>query len=221
MFDWDGTITGVPLSTVVRDTPFFTSSWCEARPHWGNMSICPHRYTEAGGSGSGYGHIDVVVTRDDVPEYPDIAMEYHAPWHLHLSTDHSYIFSFRNNSLPENYIFFLYGIDSGFGQNIGFCVPLNIPEDEISFQGDSELSELSTYEDLLADRTGSAYYWDREVGVVFRRFQVDQMRSWEDQVRCMPDNHNCPYFRIRTELENRGDTDCTQRAYPKYKKNPL
>ena len=49
VFDWDGTITGIPLSTVVKDRPFFTSSLSSSRPHWGNMSVCPHRYSEAGG----------------------------------------------------------------------------------------------------------------------------------------------------------------------------
>ena len=54
VFDWDGTITGIPMSMVVRDQPFYTSSLCEPRPHWGNMSICPHRYISPGGTGTGY-----------------------------------------------------------------------------------------------------------------------------------------------------------------------
>ena len=57
IFDWDGTITGTPKSMVVRDQPFYTSSLCEPRPHWGNMSICPHRYVSAEGSGTGYGDL--------------------------------------------------------------------------------------------------------------------------------------------------------------------
>ena len=43
IFDWDGTITGRPQWTVVRDQPFYSSSQCEPRPHWGNMTVCPHR----------------------------------------------------------------------------------------------------------------------------------------------------------------------------------
>ena len=54
VFDWDGTITGIPMAMIVRDQPFYTSSLCEPRPHWGNMSICPHRYISAGGTGTGY-----------------------------------------------------------------------------------------------------------------------------------------------------------------------
>ena len=57
IFDWDGTITGIPKSMVVRNQPFYTSSLCEPRPHWGNMSICPHRYVTAEGSGTGYGDL--------------------------------------------------------------------------------------------------------------------------------------------------------------------
>ena len=56
IFDWDGTITSQAMSMIVRDQPFYTSSWCEARPHWGNMSICPHRYVNAAGYGSGFQH---------------------------------------------------------------------------------------------------------------------------------------------------------------------
>ena len=56
VFDWDGTITGTPMTTVVRDQPFYASSLCESRPHWGNMSICPHRYVSGKGTGVGYGN---------------------------------------------------------------------------------------------------------------------------------------------------------------------
>ena len=61
IFDWDGTITGIPKSMVVRDQPFYTSSLCEPRPHWGNMSICPHRYVSAEGSGSGFGDLSKIL----------------------------------------------------------------------------------------------------------------------------------------------------------------
>ena len=54
IFDWDGTITGKAGSTIVRDQPFYTSSLCESRPNWGNMSICPHQYVAAEGTGTGY-----------------------------------------------------------------------------------------------------------------------------------------------------------------------
>ena len=52
-YDIDGTITGWPGSTIVPDRPFFTSSACEARPLWGNMSICPHTYASFN-DGRGY-----------------------------------------------------------------------------------------------------------------------------------------------------------------------
>lgn len=54
IFDWDGTITGHAMATVVRDQAFYTSSWCDPKPNWGNMSICPHRYAHAIGYGAGY-----------------------------------------------------------------------------------------------------------------------------------------------------------------------
>ena len=63
--DIDGTITGWPGSTIVPDRPFFTSSACEARPLWGNMSICPHTYASFN-DGRGYDGGNYIVTRDDL-----------------------------------------------------------------------------------------------------------------------------------------------------------
>ena len=52
---------------------------------------------------------EVVVTRTDIPEYPEIHPMYSDPWHPHLSTDHSYIYSFPNLSLPPNFHILLQG----------------------------------------------------------------------------------------------------------------
>ena len=100
IFDWDGTITGHPQWTVVRDQPFYSSSRCSPRPHWGNMTVCPHRYVNGMGTGDGFAQIDMTVTRNDVVEYPEINNIHKDPWHPKMSTDHSYIYSFHNNSLP-------------------------------------------------------------------------------------------------------------------------
>ena len=53
IFDWDGSITGMPKSTIVRDQPFYTSESCVSKPQWG-MSACPHTYVSAEDSNSGY-----------------------------------------------------------------------------------------------------------------------------------------------------------------------
>ena len=222
MFNWDGTITGIPLSTVVKDRPFFTSSLCSSRPHWGNMSVCPHRYSKAGGTGASYNKLDILVTRDDIPEHPEIALEAGGggdPWHLHLSVDHSYIYSFRNQSLPDAFTFLMLGLDSGHSQQVGFCVPLGVPEEEIVFHGNPAPVEVESYLEMVEDGSGAAFYWDREVGVVFRKFKVYEARTPEDKERCVPSGHDCPEFRIETVFH--GDTDCTQRAYPKYSKHPI
>ena len=60
IFDWDGTITGIPKAMIVRDQPFYVSSLCESRPNWGNMSICPHQYVSAEGTGSGYQKTSII-----------------------------------------------------------------------------------------------------------------------------------------------------------------
>ena len=61
IFDWDGTITGIPKAMIVRDQPFYVSSLCESRPNWGNMSICPHQYVSAEGTGSGYQKTSIII----------------------------------------------------------------------------------------------------------------------------------------------------------------
>ena len=222
LFDWDGTITGRPMSTVVKDEPFFTSSLCTSHPHWGNMSICPHRFSESGGSGDSFNKLDVVVTRDDIPEFPKVAMVNGAneAWHLYLSVDHSYIYSFLNHSLPKGFVFISVGLDSGHSQQMGFCVPLGVPPEEIKFMGNHPIPvQVDSYVDLLADETGTAFFWDQEVGVVFRKFKVFEPRTPETESACVGENGQCPSFRIETV--HPGDTDCTARAYPKYQKPPI
>ena len=78
----------------------------------------------------------------------------------------------------------------------------------------------------MNDRTGAGYYWDHEVGAVFRRFQVDLPRDPEMRMACVPSishKSHCPMFYIKTSVSSGslGSTDCTERAYPKYKKDPL
>ena len=167
---------------------------------------------------------EVVVTRTDVPEYPEIHPMYSDPWHPHLSTDHSYIYSFPNLSLPPNFNIVLQGLDSGNSILVGFCVPLGATSDEIEFRGRPKPQEIDTYEELLADNSGTGYYWDHEVGIVFRKFQVDLVWDPESRAACPKgDSYDpawCPQFFIRPEPYT-GDTDCTTRAYPKYRTEPL
>ena len=131
LFDFDGTITGHAGWMVARDQPFYTSAWlvyfiqiyiffyhfiifcsttftrCEDKPHWGNMSACPHRYVNMAGTATGYSKIDMTITRNDVIEFPENTLSgdntyFKDPWHPKLSTDHSYIYSFPNSSQIPN-----------------------------------------------------------------------------------------------------------------------
>ena len=110
-----------------------------------------------GGSGDRFNKLDVVVTRDDIPEFPKVAMVNGEAWHLFLSVDHSYIYSFLNHSLPNGFSFTSVGLDSGHSQQIGFCVPLGVPPEEIKFLGaHPKPVQVDSYVDLLADETGTA-----------------------------------------------------------------
>ena len=163
-----------------------------------------------------------MITRTDVSEYPEINPLYGDPWHPHLSTDHTYIYSFPNLSLPPNFNIRLQGLDSGNSVVVGFCVPLGATSDEIEFRGRPNPKEIESYDELLADESGTGYYWDHEVGIVFRKFQVDIVWDPESRDACplQEDSAWCPNFYIRPEPYT-GDTDCTARAYPKYKTEPL
>ena len=185
-----------------------------------NFCICPHRYVEAGGSGCGYGKLDMLITRDDVPEFPEIPMADKDPFHLFLSVDHSYIYSFLNHSLPNKFVFQALGLDSGHSLQVGFCVPLGVPAGEIRFLGSNPVPvQVESYLELVEDQSGAAFYWDQQVGVVFRKFKVYEPRTSETATACVGGNYECPSFRILTA--HPGDTDCTARAYPKYQKPPI
>merc|ERR1712241_1327990 len=99
------------------------------------MSICPHRYVLASHTGDRYNNLKVVVTRDDVPEDPIISNEHPDPWHPHMSTDHSYLYSFPNNSMPSKFKMQIEGLDSGHSSLLGICTPLGATADEINFRG--------------------------------------------------------------------------------------
>ena len=76
---------------------------------------------------------DMIITRNDIPEHPEISNVYKDPWHLHFSSDHSYIYSFPNGSFPSRFHVQLEGLDSGNSLVLGFCTPLNIqPDKEIN-----------------------------------------------------------------------------------------
>ena len=105
----------------------------------------------------------MVITRNDIPEYPEYSLQYHTPWHPHLSTDHSYLYSFPNHSLPSTFYVALQGLDSGHSLVIGFCVPLGASADEVTFRGSPAPVKIGSYEDLLKDRTGAGYFWDEQV----------------------------------------------------------
>ena len=197
--DEDGTITGWPHSTIVPDRPFFTSTLCDSRPHWGNMSVCPHHYADLTDHG-GYGGGNYVVSRDDVDPDLDICTAGgDSPCHYRLmgiSADHSYIMA------PVEYSGYLSatigGIPDGKFLRIGICFPLNS-----LFYFDEKYGpvEMDSMDELMEDTTGNGYFVDREVGVVFRKFRGD---GWSKT------------FTLVVYEEGSDDVNCIQRAYPKY-----
>ena len=68
--------------------------------------------------------LEIVITRDDIPDNPEETLVYPDPWHPKLSTDHSYIYSFPEG-IPIRLNFRIDGLDSGNSIIVGFCIPLN------------------------------------------------------------------------------------------------
>jgi hypothetical protein len=196
--DEDGTITGVPGTTIVPDRPFYRSSLCQARPHWGNMTVCPHPYLSMGDN-QGYDGGNYRVSRDDLGEEDTCISGGDSPCHyrvMAMSADHSYIMApvaYSWDHLTAS----IRGIPEGHFFRMGFCFPLN---STVTLTGSH--MEVDTMEELMADTTGTAYYRDTEVGVVFRRFKGGQ-----------GEEHS---FKMVVEELASQDVDCISRAYPKY-----
>ena len=89
------------------------------------------------------------------------------------------------------------------------------------YEGYPKPVKVENYEDMAYDITGTAYYWDHELGIVFKKFQVDLPRTSESRVACIPDGKHCPSFEIVTLDGAFGSTDCTNRVYPKYQNVPI
>ena len=104
---------------------------------------------------------------------------------------------------------------------VGFCVPLEAGPDDLVLFGHPQPEERESYEELRQDNSGAGYYWDRQVGLIFRRFKNDLPRLPESRKACV--GGLCPYFKIDTLLdpELSWDADCRTRAYPKYQEEPL
>ena len=117
-----------------------------------------------------------MITRDDIPDIPEETLVYPDPWHPKLSTDHSYIYSFPEG-IPIRFNFRIDGLDSGNSIIVGFCIPLNATSEQIILHGNPKPMQINTYDDLVNDRSGAGYYWDKNVGAIFRRFQVKHVSS--------------------------------------------
>ena len=115
----------------------------------------------------------------------------------------------------------LEGLDSGHSLLVGICVPLQAGPGDLQVGGHPTPLQRDTFTELREDDTGTGYFWDPEVGVIFRKFQVDLPRVPELRKRCVGDL--CPAFDIINLLDlSQGlDTDCRTRAYPKYQEEPL
>ena len=115
----------------------------------------------------------------------------------------------------------LEGLDSGHSLLVGICVPLEAGPGDLQVGGQPTPLQRDTFTELREDDTGTGYFWDREVGIIFRRFKVDLPRLPESRLACV--GGVCPYLKIDTLLDTslQLDTDCRNRAYPKYQEEPL
>jgi len=203
--DVDGTITGWSNTIIVPDRPFFTSSLCEPRSHWGNMSVCPHPYATLSDKG-GYRGGNYIVARDDVDPALDVCTA-GGPYPCHyramaMSADHSYIIApteYDNNAYLGASI---EGIPEGQPLRLGICFPLN---SSIYFDEWPGPVEMGSMDELMENNDGNGYFIDHEVGVVFRNFVGGKSKS----------------YKIVVDKVGSDDIYCIDRAYPKYQTDPM
>ena len=100
----------------------------------------------------------------------------------------------------------LEGLDSGHALLVGFCVPLAAGPEDLVLSGHPHPVERDTYHQLRQDNSGAGYYWDRQVGIIFRRFQNDVPRLPESREACV--GGLCPSFRIDIRLFSSNFQEC-------------
>ncbi|XP_067656207.1 inactive cell surface hyaluronidase CEMIP2-like [Haliotis asinina] len=218
--DFDGSVTGMINSQVVKNNPFFTTPKCSLRDNW-NMAVCPHKYVKV----NIYTDIwrlskqPVTFIRDDAHEHP-FAMNRNQGRGYNFMVNKTYTVHF-NKAIPKQFKMVALNMERGDVIRIGVCMPKDTTTFELSsrypfYNKWRPPREVATIQELDADTSGAVYFWDKQVGMVFIKLMSNETRT-ERQMLCP--NGKCPHFNI-VRKDGGNTADCRQSAYGPYVRQP-
>ncbi|XP_046581662.1 cell surface hyaluronidase-like [Haliotis rubra] len=193
--DVDGSVTGMTNSQVVKNNPFFTTPKCSFRDNWG-MAVCPHKYVQVIIRSDVWNTADKPVTliRDDAHEHP-FSMNKNQGRRYHFIVNKTYTVHF-NNTVPQQFSMQALNMESWYP----------------SYNSRRPPREVATIQELDADTSGAAYFWDKKVGMVFIKLMSNETRT-ERQMMCP--NGKCPNFNL-VRKDGSNTADCRQSANGPY-----
>ncbi|XP_071099719.1 cell surface hyaluronidase CEMIP2-like [Haliotis cracherodii] len=217
LHDVDGSVTGMINSQVVKNNPFFTTPKCSVRDNWG-MAVCPYKYVKIDIRSDVWKiHNDEPVTfiRDDAHEHP-FSMNKDQGRRYHFMVNKTYTVHF-NTTVPKQFMIQAFNMESGDSIRVGVCMPKDMTTFELSswypsYNKRRPPLEVATIQELDADTSGRAYFWDKQVGMIFVKLMSNETRT-ERQMLCP--NGKCPNFNI-VRKDGSNTADCRQTAYGPY-----
>ncbi|KAK3101827.1 hypothetical protein FSP39_006632 [Pinctada imbricata] len=217
--DLDGSVTNIAGSQVVKPLPFHLTSSCQKISNW-KMAICP----------GAYGQVEVrwrekaknvIISRDDDPENLEVSGDkvLGAPFLAILGGSHSYMARY-DGEMPSQTWFVPHGISKTGWVRVGLCVPRDAKLDVRMRDGATKGWTRGVSVDSVDKVDNGAvkdYYFDVDVGIVFLKIVHAQDFTSSDVTGC-PENF-CLMHYVRVVSGDKKDTDCSARAFKKYKRS--
>ncbi|XP_061192631.1 cell surface hyaluronidase-like [Saccostrea echinata] len=223
--DTDGSVFSTG-SQIVKDLPFHSTSNCYQRTNW-KMMACTNTFGQVRLSWNfkptGVAN-DVSIYRDDLPDNPiESDARKMAPFMAILGEGYGYLAK-MNGNVPTSVGFKGLGFTKTKTARMGLCVPRDatIFVRVLDLTSTSKWNKwtkgesLSTIEDLDSSTNAKNYFLDSEVGVVFFNIMHEREYSSSDAQDCL--DERCPSVVVKITGGDSSDSDCTSRAFDKYKR---
>ncbi|XP_037067926.1 cell surface hyaluronidase-like [Pollicipes pollicipes] len=215
IWDKDGSLTTHAGATLVKPYAVHLNARCAAVPQW-NLHMCPARFTKLqflwwDGAAN---PVHTFITRNDGTATfgrDNYQISYA------LNTQESYILHF-NQTVPRRFKIRLAGVEADVSQTVGICVGRDVtPTLEMS------AVPVPDFGSLESGGADVRYFHDPAVGVLFFRFSSPYARTPDTVDECPGmegEPAGCPTIEIVLPDMNT-DGDCSERAYPTYRTEPL
>ncbi|XP_056019715.1 cell surface hyaluronidase-like [Ostrea edulis] len=225
--DADGSVYSANAQ-IVKDLPFHMTPNCLQRNNW-KMMPCGDEFGQVRLSWLAKKTVakDVSIYRDDLPDNPiQSDAKKQAPFMVILGGQYSYLAKLNGN-LPTSVKFSGLGFTKTKFTRVGLCVPRDSTI-RVKFLGLAASGKwgqwkkgkaLTTIEDLNNSTNPTDYFVDSDAGAVF--FKLMHVREYGDSdvIDCL--DRKCPTAVVTMIGGDKTDSDCTSRAYPKYKRDPI